>query len=57
MAQIMICAAAFPLLMRWKRSTEQRQKHGAMPWSSVVRTASCGVVIAGAYWLLQRVAG
>lgn len=56
-AQVMICAAAFPLLMLWKRNTEARQKYGGLPWPSVVRVASTGVVIAGAYWLLQRVVG
>lgn len=56
-AQVLICLAAFPLLMLWKRGTERRQKYGGMTWKSVVRTASLGVVIAGGYWLLQRVLG
>lgn len=57
MAQVVICLAAFPLLMAWKKSTEHRQKYGGMPWQSVVRTASLGVVIAGSYWLMQRLIG
>jgi hydrogenase/urease accessory protein HupE len=36
-AQVTIAAAAFPLLLLWKRSTEQRQRYGGMPWTSVVR--------------------
>jgi hypothetical protein len=30
---VTIAAAAFPLLLLWKRSTEQRQRYGGMPWT------------------------
>ena len=56
-AQVLICCAAFPLLMAWKRSTEQRAKYGGMTWQNVVVTASGGVVLAGTYWLIQRAFG
>jgi hydrogenase/urease accessory protein HupE len=53
-AQVIVCAAAFPLLMLWKRGVEKRAKHGGMKWEAVVRVASAGVIVLGAKWLLER---
>lgn len=57
LAQVVICAVAFPLLMWWKGGVSHRAKYGGMPWQSVVRVASMAVVVAGSYWLLQTVMG
>ncbi|GAB4455181.1 MAG: hypothetical protein OHK0029_10860 [Armatimonadaceae bacterium] len=56
-AQVILAAIAFPLMLLWKNDTLRRQKFGGMRWENVVRVASLGVVIAGAYWLTQRLFG
>ncbi|MBC8103190.1 MAG: HupE/UreJ family protein [Cytophagales bacterium] len=56
-AQVLLCSAAFPLLMLWKTSTERRQKYGGLKWESVVKLVSAGVIVMGAYWLVQRAFG
>jgi|GEM_PF-769412 hydrogenase/urease accessory protein HupE len=56
-AQVMLAAVAFPLLMLWKKDVIRRQKYGGMKWDTVVKVASLGVVIAGGYWLTQRLFG
>ena len=56
-AQILICVAAFPLLMVWKRDSERRARYGGMSWRNINNIASLGVCIAGTYWLIQRAFG
>lgn len=53
-AQVIIAAIAFPLLMAWKKSLEKRQQSGGLQWNTVVKAASLAVVVAGGYWLSQR---
>ncbi len=53
-AQVMICAAAFPLLMLFKKDVDRRAKQGSLAWPAVVKIASCGVVLAGGKWLFDR---
>jgi hydrogenase/urease accessory protein HupE len=53
-AQVLIAVIAFPLLMAWKKGLEKRQKPGSLKWDTVVKAASLAVVVAGGYWLSQR---
>jgi hydrogenase/urease accessory protein HupE len=56
-AQVILAAIAYPLLMRWRKNVEKRQKFGGMSWGSMVKVTSLGIVIAGGYWLAQRLFG
>jgi hydrogenase/urease accessory protein HupE len=56
-AQVLIAAVAFPLVALWRKDTERRQRTSGMKWETVVKIASLGVVVAGAYWLTQRLFG
>jgi hydrogenase/urease accessory protein HupE len=53
-AQVVIAVIAFPLLMAWKKALEKRQRPGGLTWDTVVKAASLAVVVAGGYWLSQR---
>lgn len=56
-AQVMVCALAFPLLMHLKKRTEHQAQYGGANWPKVVTVMSWGVIAAGAYWMVQRVTG
>jgi hydrogenase/urease accessory protein HupE len=54
-AQIIVCAIAFPLLVRFRKHMEHRAQYGGMSWPRVVTAMSWAVVAAGSYWMLQRI--
>lgn len=56
-AQVALAGIAFPILLQWRRSIEKRQKFGGMSWEGIVRITSLGVIVAGGYWLVQRLFG
>lgn len=56
-AQVIICAACFPLLMLWRKDVDKKAKYGGMGWPSVIRVCSVWVVLMGSYWLIQRTIG
>ncbi len=54
LAQVIVCAVVFPLLMLWKADSEKRARHGAMKWEMVTNAASLLVVAAGGYWMIEK---
>ncbi len=54
-AQIIVCAIAFPVLMFWKRGILARGALGPKQWLSQLQAASALVVLAGGKWLVERV--
>jgi TctA family transporter len=56
-AQVIICATAFPLLMLWKRDIERHARGGSLTWPTIVRIASCGIILIGGKWLIERLLG
>lgn len=54
LAQVIVCAVVFPLLMLWKADSEKRARYGAMKWEMVTKAASLLVVAAGAYWMMEK---
>ncbi|MBC8137990.1 MAG: HupE/UreJ family protein [Fibrella sp.] len=54
LAQVIVCAVIFPLLMLWKADSEKRARHGAMKWETVTKMASFLVVAAGGYWMVEK---
>lgn len=56
-AQIIICAIAFPILLRLRRKFEREAQYGGMGWPKVMQMASWGVVGMGSYWLAQHLSG
>ncbi len=56
-AQIIICAVAFPLLLKMKQHFEHEAQYGGRTWPQVMHAMSWGVVAAGSYWLVQRAMG
>lgn len=56
-AQVIICVACFPLLMKWKASTEKTGRAGGLSWKAITNIVSVGIIIAGTYWLIQRAFG
>lgn len=54
-AQIILCALAFPLMLAIKKKFDTQEQYGGMPWLQVMHIASWLVVAAGGYWMLQRV--
>ena len=51
LAQIAICAVAFPILMFFRRKFEHEAQYGGMGWPRAMQIASWGVVAMGSYWL------
>lgn len=56
-AQVALCVLAWPITRYFQKKFEREAQYGGMGWPKVVRFVSGGVVAAGAYWLLERVAG
>ena len=56
-AQVMICALAFPILLRVKSKFEHEEKYGGRSWPQMMHAASWFVVAAGGYWMLERLSG
>lgn len=54
LAQVMVCAVVFPLLLLWKADSEKRARYGAMKWETVTKVASLLVVAAGGYWMIEK---
>lgn len=53
-AQIMLCAVAFPIMLYFRRKFEHEAQYGGMGWPKAMHLASWGVVLMGGYWLAQR---
>ncbi len=53
-AQIILCAIAFPILVRYRHKFEREEQYGGMGWPKAMHFASWGVVAMGGYWLAQR---
>jgi hydrogenase/urease accessory protein HupE len=56
-AQIAICAVAYPIIVRLRKKFEQQEQYGGMAWPKAMQIASWCVVAAGSYWMLERVTG
>ena len=56
-AQVMLCAIAFPILMKVKKKFEFEHQYGGMGWPKAMHIASWGVVAMGGYWMAQRLSG
>jgi len=50
-AQVILCAIAFPLLMYARKDVLRRARHGGLSWESVLYGASTLVCFAGLYFL------
>jgi hydrogenase/urease accessory protein HupE len=55
-AQVLLCAIAFPLLLKLRRRLEDDEQYGGMGWPKAMHLASWGVVAMGGYWLIERIA-
>lgn len=55
LGQIAICAVAFPVMLLAKKKFERQEQYGGMAWSKVVTILSWGVVVAGSFWLVERI--
>ncbi len=53
-AQVLLCAAAFPLVLAWRRSILRRGAVGARQWTQNLTVASALVILAGGKWLVER---
>ncbi len=56
-AQVILCAIAFPILLKVRRKFEFEAQYGGMGWPKAMHVASWGVVAMGGYWLAQRLSG
>ena len=53
-AQVILCAAAFPLLSLWRRGILARGAVGPRQWHQNLTVASALVILAGGKWLVER---
>lgn len=53
-AQLIICAVTFPLLLKLRKKFEHEAQYGGRTWPQAMHAMSWCVVAAGSYWLLQR---
>ncbi len=56
-AQVILCAIAFPIMMKVKKKFEFEHQYGGMGWPKAMHIASWGVVLMGGYWMAQRLSG
>lgn len=54
-AQVMLCAIAFPLVVWWRRGILARGAVGPKQWTQNLTVASALVILAGCKWLVERV--
>jgi len=53
-AQVLICAVTFPILLRVKSKFERQSEYGGMDWPQAMHIASWCIVAAGSYWMIER---
>jgi len=53
-AQVMLCAVAFPVVMAWRRGILRRGAVGQRQWVQNLTVASALVILAGGKWLVER---
>ncbi len=56
-AQVILCAIAFPIMLKVKKKFEFEHQYGGMGWPKAMHIASWCVVGMGGYWLVQRLSG
>ena len=54
-AQVMLCAIAFPLVAWWRRGILARGAVGPKQWTQNLTVASALVILAGGKWLVERI--
>lgn len=51
LAQVLLCAVAFPLLLWWKKDALRRARSGGISWEAILTSASLLVCFGGLYFL------
>ncbi|MBC7807291.1 MAG: HupE/UreJ family protein [Akkermansiaceae bacterium] len=54
LAQVIVCAAVFPLLIWWKAAALKRASGDGIKWETVTKTVSLLIVAAGGYWMMEK---
>ncbi len=53
-AQVALCAVAFPVIMKLKNKLNHEEQYGGMGWPKLMHRLSWGIVAVGGWWLLMR---
>lgn len=56
-AQVMVCALVWPILIALKKKFDREAQYGGMGWPKAVKIGSWAVIAMGGFWLIERVAG
>lgn len=56
-AQIIVCAIAFPVMLKLKKKLEHEAQYGGMGWPKLMHRVSWAIVAVGGWWMFMRLIG